>query len=322
MKSLLILVFFIVAIYGDELLYYQFNTYATMYGKVYSSIKEKEYRMLIFQQNLDYIEQQNTLDHTYTLGLTIFADMTNDEYKASRFLSGIIRKNLRSQHSVSHSNSVPIPSSIDWRTLGVVNPIKNQLSCGSCWAFSAISAVESLIAIKTGQLNIYSEQQVVDCDKNSGGCFGGFMTNAFTYMIHNGGICSEEEYPYQGIDQTCKDKQCSPVATIQKYADVQVNSGSSLVDILSKQPVSVAVDASSPEFQLYKSGTLNTDTCGTQLNHGVTAIGYNLEANPPYLIIRNSWGTEWGDHGYIHIKYESEGAGMCGVNKMASYPIL
>ena len=225
-----------------------------------------------------------------------------------------------------------VPESVNWVEKGAVTPVKNQGQCGSCWSFSTTGALEGAYFIKNGKLLSFSEQELVDCDnfKNGGkdhGCNGGLMDNAFKWIEKNHGLCLEEDYQYVSGETktagTC-DKSCSPVegSVIIDYYDVPASSDSDMMYALSKQPVSVAIQADQKDFQLYKSGVF-TGECGTKLDHGVLLVGYGSEENGDYYLLKNSWGETWGDKGYIKIGRGSEfnsGNGQCGVLMQGSYP--
>ena len=227
-----------------------------------------------------------------------------------------------------------VPSSINWIKNGGVTPVKNQGQCGSCWSFSTTGSLEGAYFVKYGELVSFSEQQLVDCDnrKNGGkdmGCNGGLMDNAFTWIEKNNGLCTEASYPYvSGTTKTAGTCQttCSNVSKskISKYTDVTANSDTDMMAAIANQPVSVAIEADQQSFQLYKSGVF-TGTCGTNLDHGVLVVGYGTLSGQDYYIVKNSWGTSWGDAGYIYLgrgpQYNS-GAGQCGVLMQASYPQL
>jgi len=238
-----------------------------------------------------------------------------------------IRKLSSSSTTISSSNKVGAnPTTVDWSTKGVVTPVKNQGQCGSCWAFSATGSTESAIAISTGKLNSLSEQQLVDCSDNDGnkGCNGGIMQDAFKYIEQNGGLCSEEEYPYKGVDGTCKSSSCgTKYDAIKTYGDVTKDNEDDLETATVKQPISVAVEADQSTFQFYSKGTIMTGNCGTKTDHGVLIVGYNNEASTKYWIVKNSWGVTWGDEGYCYIckDCDKNGAeGECGINTDPSYP--
>ncbi|EPS57605.1 cysteine proteinase, partial [Genlisea aurea] len=192
---------------------------------------------------------------------------------------------------------------------------------GSCWAFSAIGSVESINAIKTGKLISLSEQELVDCDTTDSGCSGGLMDNAFAFIIKNGGIDTESDYPYTAQDGTCnKVKLNTKVVTISGYVDVTPNSESALQAAVANQPVSVAIDAGGLSFQLYTSGIFN-GICATLLDHGVVVVGYGTSSGQDYWIVRNSWGTSWGESGYIRMKRNvASKSGQCGIAIEPSYP--
>jgi len=194
---------------------------------------------------------------------------------------------------------------------------------GSCWAFSAIAAVEGLNKLRTGQLVCLSEQELIDCDHLvNQGCRGGLMEPAFEYIQKNMGISTEKDYPYTGKDGLCDlEKARKHVGRIKGYSTVPANDEKSLQAIVAKQPVSIAIDAGSYEFQLYGSGIFE-GFCGVNLNHGVTAVGYGEEGGNKYWIVKNSWGPNWGEGGYIRMKRDStEKAGLCGIAMQASYPV-
>jgi C1A family cysteine protease len=208
---------------------------------------------------------------------------------------------------------------IDWRTKGAVTPIKNQGQCGSCWAFSTIAATEGAWVQAKGKLLSFSEQQLVDCSTSYGnhGCNGGLMDYGFKY-IKDHGIELESQYPYTARDGRCK-ASGSPSGTISGFTDVQRNSESALAAALAQRVVSVAVDANNWSF--YSSGVMKHTKCGTRLDHGVTLVGWANDSNGSYWIIKNSWGTRWGNQGYIWLeKGISKSSGTCGICMAASWP--
>lgn len=305
----------------------------------------------MFENWLDndkFIKQHNGKNLSYTVGHNAFSGMNTEEFaefmgfRANQELfakgSGFLRGNVKTVQQDKIMDLESLPTSVDWRTKGVVTNVKNQGSCGSCFSFSSTGALEGIYAITNNNLVSFSEQQIVDCDNGltkSHGCNGGLMTQVFQFIEKNGGLCSEESYPYvSGTTQkagTCQ-TSCKSVSgsKISKYTDVTTNSDNAMMTALAQQPVSVAIQASGKKFQMYKSGVF-TDDCGTDLDHGVLLVGYSSQDGLDYYILKNSWGIEWGMEGYILLgkgnnpatgKPYNNGAGQCGVLGMASYPSL
>ncbi|KAM0961237.1 hypothetical protein ACFX13_020969 [Malus domestica] len=301
------------------------------FGRVYQDSAEKERRFHIFKNNVEFVEKFNSEGKkTYELGVNRFSDMTYEEFLSHH--TGY-KKPTESTSSADASftyknlSLTDVPPSMDWREQGAVTPVKDQGRCGCCWAFSAVAAVEGITEIKTGKLISLSEQQLVSCDTSNSGCNGGNMVKAFAYIQRNGGIASEANYPYQSSDGrsgTCdKNRANEAAAKITNYARVPRNSEADINKAVSMQPISVAIVASQA-FQAYKGGLFTDDNCGTNLNHAVTIIGYGTtEDDTPYWLIKNSWGTSWGENGYMKIlRYADAPEGVCGLAMDASYPIM
>jgi len=286
-------------------------------------------------ENLRKIADHNSKDDkTFTMRLNQFGDLTEDEFlhyihgdkgacyaqkDGIRKLSSFTNNNNNNKDKVNAN-----PTTVDWTTKGVVTPVKNQGQCGSCWAFSSTGSTESAVAISTGKLVSLSEQQLVDCSTENHGCNGGDMDYAFKYIEQNGGLCSEEEYPYKGVDGTCKSSSCgTKYDKIVGYSDVTKDNEADLETASVKQPISVAVEADQSTFQFYSKGTVMTGTCGTKTDHGVLIVGYNNEASTKYWIVKNSWGVTWGDEGYCYICKDcgkNGNSGECGINTDPSHP--
>lgn len=216
-----------------------------------------------------------------------------------------------------------LKSSVDWRSKNAVNPVQNQQACGSCWAFAATGAVEGSYAIATGNLIKFSEQQLVDCSKTGNyGCLGGVAHFAFRYLIENN-FCTEAEYEYEAVEGDCRVDQCQKaVNTTTSYQDVTPMSNQALKEALSLGPVAVAIQADHDVFKLYKSGILSSEDCGLNLNHAVLAVGYDSSLFHDYYIVKNSWGTFWGDDGYVKIAaFSFHKEGICGILEDESYSI-
>ncbi|KAL6841023.1 hypothetical protein ACP4OV_028992 [Aristida adscensionis] len=293
------------------------------YGRVYKDAAEKARRYEVFKDNVAFIESFNAGNHKFWLGANQFADLTNEEFRATKY-KGFKPNFTRLQTGFRYENlSIDaLPTTVDWRTKGAVTPIKNQGQCGCCWAFSAVAAMEGIVKLSTGNLISLSEQELVDCDIHSmdEGCEGGWMDSAFDFVIKNGGLTTESGYPYKAVDGKCKNGSKS-AATIKGHEDVPANNEAALMKAVANQPVSVAVDAGDRTFQLYSGGVM-TGSCGTELDHGIAAIGYGVESDgTKYWILKNSWGTTWGEHGFLRMEKDiSDKRGMCGLAMKASYP--
>nr|CAL64936.1 putative cysteine protease 8 [Trifolium pratense] len=311
----------------DDSMYERHGQWMSQYGKIYKDHQERETRFKIFKENVNYIETFNNADDTksYKLGINQFADLTNEEFIASRNkFKGHMCSSIMRTTSFKYENVSGIPSTVDWRKKGAVTPVKNQGQCGCCWAFSAVAATEGIHKLSTGKLISLSEQELVDCDTKGvdQGCEGGLMDDAFKFIIQNHGLSTEAQYPYEGVDGTCNANKASVQAvTITGYEDVPANSEQALQKAVANQPISVAIDASGSDFQFYKSGVF-TGACGTELDHGVTAVGYGVSNDgTKYWLVKNSWGTDWGEEGYIMMQRGIEAAeGICGIAMQASYP--
>jgi C1A family cysteine protease len=281
--------------------------------------------------NDNYIAEVNARNGTHQLGHNHLSGMDVVDY--TRFLGYNGKREVR-LNAVRAREVGDLAASVDWVSAGAVTPVKDQGQCGSCWSFSTTGALEGAYFVKNGKLVSFSEQQLVDCDnfRNGGrdqGCNGGLMDNAFAWITKNGGLCLESDYKYEsGVSQTegtCE-KSCSVVSgsKIAKYVDVPVSDDAQMMAALMVQPVAIAIEADQRDFQLYKSGVF-TGACGTNLDHGVLAVGYGVENGSDYYMVKNSWGTTWGDGGYIKLgrgKTYNGGDGQCGMLLSASYPVL
>ena len=282
-------------------------------------------RFKIFAKNLDKIREINAQNKSYYLGLTGLTDLTQEEYKQF-----YLNKELKSAKQTStlpftHAN-VEAVDKIDWRDKGAVTPVKNQGMCGSCWAFSSTGSMEGINFINSGKLISLSEEQLVNCDKTDHGCGGGLMDNAFKYVINNGGIDTEADFPYHAFAlwRTCPaDKEGNHAVTITDYTDVPTKNKDALLQALSAQAVSIAIEADHFVFQNYRGGIITEDTCGDTLDHGVLAVGFDTTADTPYWIVKNSWGASWGESGYVRLAINvTDTSGQCGILEHPVYPVI
>ncbi|KAM7517390.1 hypothetical protein LguiA_006973 [Lonicera macranthoides] len=303
-----------------------FESWLSKHGKSYKNIEEKLHRFEVFKDNLKHIDERNKLISNYWLGLNEFADLTHEEFKNMYLGLGttveLPSTRRESPEEFTYRDVVDLPMSVDWRKKGAVTHVKNQGACGSCWAFSTVAAVEGINQIVTGNLTTMSEQELIDCDTTyNHGCNGGLMDYAFSYIMSNGGLHKEEDYPYIMDEGTCDEKkEASEVVTISGYHDVPQNSEESLLKALANQPLSVAIEATGRDFQFYSGGVFDGH-CGSELDHGVAAVGYGTAKGMDYIIVKNSWGSKWGEKGYIRMKRKTgKPQGICGIYKMASYP--
>jgi len=290
-----------------------FTDFTVKYEKTYADDAEWAHRLGVFAENVEKVTLQNR-DHLLlggeaVFGITKFSDLTAAEFK-SQYLNYI----PRDESTVTREEVVAdgeLADSVDWRTKGAVTPVKDQGQCGSCWAFSATEAIESYAFLAGQKLQELSPQQINSCDKVDLGCNGGNTETAYEYVVKNGGIATEESYPYTsggGNTGTCKNKPSA--VTISGYTSVQKGE-SNLKSALNNGPVSICVAADA--FQSYSSGILKS--CPGQIDHCVQAIGYSTTGN--YWLVRNSWNTNWGEDGLIRVEM---GKDLCHIADDVTFP--
>ena len=332
-----------------------FSDFQKRFNKNYDSLEELQKRFLIFRMNFKNIVSHNLdITQNFTLGVNHFTDLTPEEFR-EKYINGFLNENenenendnkdfnkgekgLYGCKSFVSTNSVNLPLYVDWRQEGAVTSVKDQGQCGSCWAFSATGAVEGVWAINKGKLIDLSEQELVDCANGfsygSHGCNGGEMDGAFKYIIQNG-QCSLSDYPYTSgygsgyIPSSKKSdlgmcQKCSSIVEISSCNDVKSNDQISLKNAVVKQPVSIAIEADTRYFQSYSSGVLDSNACGTSLDHGVLIVGYGEENGKKYWLVKNSWSESWGEQGYIKIlrSDSTNDPGICGIAMQPSFPSL
>lgn len=293
-----------------------FAKWTKLHKKAYSSPAEFIYRFTIFQKTVEEVkDHQQKNSATYTIGINKFADMTLEEFLAKH--TGYSFSSEPRRVEILQGNE---PEEVDWVSMGVVNPVKDQRHCGSCWAFSAIASLESSRAIAGAPLLQLSEQQLVDCGTIYGlhGCNGGKMQNAFSYLIDYGTM-SEYRYPYAGRDQSCRYKASEVEFKAEDFKEVQTQNEQQMRLAVSGHVMSVGIDAGG--IMKYTGGVFN-GKCGLGLNHGVAIVGYGVEDGLRYWTVRNSWGVSYGEDGYVRMAMiDPNGTGICGINIDPSYVI-
>eukprot|EP00262_Sarcandra_glabra_P020454 TRINITY_DN8142_c0_g2_i2.p1 TRINITY_DN8142_c0_g2~~TRINITY_DN8142_c0_g2_i2.p1 ORF type:complete len:358 (-),score=52.15 TRINITY_DN8142_c0_g2_i2:653-1726(-) len=300
----------------------KFARFAHRYGKRYTSVEEIKQRFSIFVESLELIHSTNRKNGLpYTLGVNQFADMSWEEFRANRLGAAQNCSATKGTHKLTEA---VLPLTKDWREYGIVSPVKNQGSCGSCWTFSTTGALEAAYTQATGKSISLSEQQLVDCAGafNNFGCSGGLPSQAFEYIKYNGGLDTEESYPYAGVNGLCSFSPENVGVKVIDSVNITLGAEDELKHAVGVvRPVSVAFEVVN-EFRLYKKGVFTSNKCGStpmDVNHAVLAVGYGVENGVPYWLVKNSWGADWGVNGYFKMEL---GKNMCGVATCASYPII
>ena len=308
---------------------FEFMQYVSKFGKSYTNVEEFNLRLSLFTVRDKIIKEWNAdFTNTSRMGHNFLSDWTEAEQAKLRGLAGEPKE--RTAEEFKFTNQA-LPSDVNWVTAGNVGPVKDQGRCGSCWAFSATGTVESSVSIATGAApGNYSEQQLVSCSSAYGnlGCSGGWYYWAWDYLeVPSQAQNYGASYPYTsgaaGVTGDCDTKLASEGhITVASYVQVGTTNDDIKAALVIK-PVSVAIDAAKPAFQSYTSGVL-TAGCGVRLDHAVIAVGYGTDAvGGAYFLVRNSWGSSWGDNGYVKIGQSPTGdaPGICGINKAVYYPI-
>jgi len=301
-----------------QLLDYSFERYEKEFNKVYSDEGERLVRKAIFTQKLAEIRAHNSdSSKSWKKGVNQFTDRTVDEFK--KIMGNKHHRARNPTYEFAHYSTEQLQrweaADVDWRTKGAVTAVKDQGSCGSCWTFATAETLESWWFLAGNSLPILSEQQIIDCTPNpnqcggTGGCEGGTVELAYDRIIAMGGIASEADYPYRGVDGTCKfsGKTVSPAANLTGWKDLPTNDYASVLAAIQTGPLAISVDASS--WSAYESGVLTCDMSNPDIDHAVQLVGYGVDSttNDLYWLVRNSWSSGWGEDGYIRLKRFSSG---------------
>jgi len=309
-----------------------FQSFQDEHQKTYLNEEEKAHRYEIFKENLLKIDEMNMKQPLANHHITPFSDLTVEEFRSYNGLSSDFAGRIKTVIDLDPEQQADIGfvpfeesgitleevelekgssgSSFDWRSSGAVTPVKNQMSCGGCWAFAAVGDMEGTWKLKTGQLVSLSEEEILSCATSGNGCNGGLMNDAYEFVIKNRGLESESEYPFSGSAGKCQ-MSGSSAASISGWTLLKAKSVAMLQSAVRTQgPVAVAINAD--QMQFYRSGI---DVCMTsaQVNHGVLIVGYGSQNGEDFWIIKNSWGSSWGQNGYYYI---STANGACGVGEI------
>ncbi|XP_068243057.1 crustapain-like [Palaemon carinicauda] len=305
----------------------EWENFKATHSKSYANPIEEQYRMSVFLEKVKYIEEFNKLyekgEKSYYLKINAYSDLTHEELLAQ--MTGGFETRVDPPTEPPKEVSVEgLADSVDWRAKGAVTPVKDQGQCGSCWAFSAVASLEGMHFLKTGSLVSLSEQNLIDCAWAYGnyGCNGGKSYIAYKYIRDNEGIDTESAYPYTASDGHCRYDPSNIGATISSYVQLIPGTESALQQAVHDVgPVSVRVDARHPSFGSYGGGVYFEPNCDIYAaNQGAAVVGYGVEGDNEYWLVKNSWGTTWGEEGYIRMA-KNQG-NMCAIATYSVYPVV
>ncbi|XP_029920021.1 digestive cysteine proteinase 1 [Myripristis murdjan] len=303
-----------------------FGHFKEKFQRQYADEREHEKREHAFVHNLRFVHSKNRAGLSFSLALNSLSDRTMSELATMRGRRRGKTPNKGLPFPASLYEGVQVPESLDWRLYGAVTPVKDQAICGSCWSFATTGAVEGALFLKTGSLQVLSQQMLVDCSWGFGnnGCDGGEEWRAYEWIMKHGGIATTETYgAYMGMNGLCHVNASQLTAHIKSYTNVTSGDADALKLALFKNgPAAVSIDASHRSFVFYSHGVYYEPACGNttdSLDHAVLAVGYGTLNGEPYWLIKNSWSTYWGNDGYILMSMKDNN---CGVTTDATYVTL
>lgn len=291
----------------------EFRMYLSQFNKKYSGA-EYEYRLSVFRDNCEIIRNHNALNSDVILAVNKFADLTHEEFKARYTSPHAPAENFF--HTQEELEFQAPPPAVDWRDKGAVTDVGDQMNCTAGWAFAAVGAVEAAWQIAGNPLEDLSVQEILDCTtvRTSNGCKGGKVSDALLFVQMNN-LTSDLIYPFIAYDMDCIPKnEALWISKIKTFSQVTPNNTQSLIAAVAVSPVAVAVEADQYVWQFYNSGVVYK-FCGTNTNHYALVVGYDYNAG--YYIVKNSWGQDWGESGYIRLGQGGGSAGVCGINTNA-----
>jgi C1A family cysteine protease len=282
-----------------------FDEFNSFWNKTHKSSEERQMRFRNFVLAGHKIAQMNKDSKSATFGYTKFADQSPEEFKK---MLGFRPATPLGPFPVQDTQLAAPSGAIDWVAKGKTTPVKNQEQCGSCWAFSTTETVESANLMAGNNMAIGAPQEIVDCDSSDQGCNGGDPREALGWVVNHGGLDTESCYPYIAEDESCMSSKCSPSPNLKISTVIPVaEDETQIYSQLQNMPLSICCDAE--PWQYYNGGVLTASQCGLSIDHAIQLTGYSPEQGG-YWIVRNSWGADWGENGYIYLQY---GYDTCGI---------
>lgn len=288
----------------------------------FADLEAAEFRKSFCKFNASFIDEddiilgssepeinKNETNTTIQGSLSLISANSNDTNSLNSNLTYLTEHEIKNDST----NNPTIPVNWDWRDQGVVSSVKQQQSCGGCWAFSAAANIEGLFAIKYGKLNNFSIQQTLDCVTGNEGCEGGATKTAFTYLSNVGGLMLNSDYPYEAFQDTCRFNETKAIAKVKGSYSERSRDEEKIKELLFKNgPLSGALDAT--DMQFYEGGIFHCDEKRNyglkDLNHAINIVGYGTEGSEDYWIIKNSWGPQWGEEGYLRLARNKKACGI------------